>query len=214
MEITFAFVREGTADDGLVPHIRTLLIRSGATSAVGAIRNYKGSTLERLAEVISETTPVDLIFVHRDSDKRDSEDRHREVNDAASSFPGYENRIIPVVPVQEMEAWLLCNGSEIREVVGRKKGKAELGLPPLRLIEGKSSPKEILELACLAASETSGARHKRERKRFPQRRANLLERLDIDGDVRHLPSFSMFCENVEQATKSLLAVKVESREDI
>lgn len=47
-DLRFALIREGTSDDGLIPHIRELLIRAGAPAVVGAARQYKGSTKDRL----------------------------------------------------------------------------------------------------------------------------------------------------------------------
>ncbi|MFJ6159231.1 DUF4276 family protein [Pseudarthrobacter sp. NPDC092184] len=201
-ELTFALIREGTSDDGLVAHLRTLMIKAGASKVVGASREYKGPTKERISQVLAEQAKVDLIFVHRDADSSDPKPRYEEIHDAASSL-GCSDRVVPVVPVQELEAWLLADEAQIRSVAGRPSGKQALGVPSLSKIESTKSPKEILQKAYLAASETKGARYKRQAKQFPQHRATLLERLDHDGPIKSLPSWQRFVEDVTLKTTEL-----------
>jgi hypothetical protein len=127
-DIQFALVREGQSDDGLAVLIRVLLSRSVVPGVIGASRNYQGSTKQKLAQVLAEDIVPDLIFIHRDSDSRDSTGRHAEITSAAIEL-GCESKVVAIVPVQETEAWLLTEESAIREVVGRPSGKAPLGCP-------------------------------------------------------------------------------------
>lgn len=196
--LQFALIREGTSDDGLVPHIRALLIRAGATSVVGAPRLYPGSTKRRLAQVLAEGDTPQLIFVHRDADTADHSTRRNEILQAAEELQCAE-RVVPVVPVQELEAWLLTDETAIRRIAGRPSGKVRLDLPTLKSIEATSRPKEVLQEACATASEKSGARLKKERAQFNARRASLLERLDIDGQVTRLPSWNRFVADLRNA---------------
>lgn len=197
-DLEFALVREGPSDDGLIPHIRELLIRAGARAVVGAARQYTGSTQDRLAEVLQEPATPSLIFVHRDSDREDPCPRHREISDAARAL-GCQDRVVPVVPVQELEAWLVVDEALIRSVVGHPRGRSPLGLPPIRGVEKTTDPKGALQEACLRASEKTGARRKKEKSQFGTRRATLLERLDIDGPVTRLPSWQRFVNDLNTA---------------
>lgn len=203
-DLQFALVREGSSDDGLIIHIRELLIRAGAAGVVGAARQYKGTVKEKIQQVLDEPVKPSLIFVHRDSDAPDPSPRHAEISDAASAL-GCAHQVVAVVPVQELEAWLLTSESAIRAVVGKPSGRAALGLPPARRIEATSSPKEVLAVACLAASEKSGARRRKESAQFDTRRAALLERLDIDGVVAQLPSWRRFVSDLDAAAAPLLS---------
>lgn len=202
-DLQFALVREGASDDGLVIHIRELLIRAGAGGVVGAARQYKGTVGQKIQQVLAEPVRPNLIFVHRDSDSPDPTLRHAEITTAASDL-GCSDRVVAVVPVQELEAWLLTDDTAIRTVVGKPSGRAALGLPPVARIEVTSSPKEILRQACLAASEKSGARRRKESSQFDTRRATLLERLDIDGVVARLPSWQKFVSDLDAAAACLL----------
>src|SRR5690606_34616659 len=129
--------------------------------------------------------------------------RQQEIADAAMEL-GCSEMVVAVVPVQELEAWLLTDESAIRSVVGRPNGRSNLGLPPARRIEATSSPKERLQSACLEASEKTGARRKKEQRHFSTRRATLLERLDIDGPVNELPSWRNFIDDLNSAATRLL----------
>ena len=177
-DIQFALVREGQSDDGLAVLIRVLLSRSVVPGVIGASRNYQGSTKQKLAQVLAEDIVPDLIFIHRDSDSRDSTGRHAEITSAAIEL-GCESKVVAIVPVQETEAWLLTEESAIREVVGRPSGKAPLGLPAVQRIEDVANPKEVLESACRIACEKRGARLKSAAGQFSRYRATLLERDDI-----------------------------------
>lgn len=193
VDLTFALIREGTSDDGLVPHIRSLLLLAGATSALGVSREYKGTTAQRIAEVLAEEVAVDLIFVHRDADDRDYTPRLVEVTNAATAA-GCPGKVVPVVPVQELEAWLLTDSDAIRTVVGKPRGTSPLGLPAIQNIENTSSPKEVLQSACMAASGANGARRRKEARVFGQRRSTLLERLDLTGGVHQLALWQRFVD--------------------
>lgn len=203
---TFALLREGPSDDGLVPHLRTLLVRAGLSEAVGDGREYKGSVADKFRQLLAEESSVDVAFVHRDADGRESEARHLEIEDGAREA-GYTGARVPVIPVQELEAWLLVSELEIRRVVGRPSGRRPLNLPRVQHIESHADPKRTLRDACLEASEATGRRREKERKAFAQRRRTLLERLDIDGAVRSLDSWRALEENVALVAQRLLGAR-------
>ena len=163
----------------------------------------KARRKQRLQQVLDEPGTPALIFVHRDADSVDAAPRRREITDAAGDL-GCAERVIPVVPVQELEAWLLTDEFAIRRVAGRPTGRTRLALPSVRNIEATARPKEILEKACLAAAEKSGARRSKEQRQFNVRRATLLERLDLDGPVTKLPSWQRFVDDLNEAAARVL----------
>jgi hypothetical protein len=172
----FAFLREGSSDDGLLPHLQALLVRHGVDQATGTVARPSGKTLaDRLKNRLRESPDLDAVFIHRDSDKRSAHLRFREIDDALREIVS-PKPAVGVVPVQSTEAWLILDEAAIREVVGRPKGKAGLGLPRAGHVEKQAKPKELLKEALLKASEASGRRRELERSRFDQRRKTLLER--------------------------------------
>lgn len=203
---SFAFLREGTSDDGLVPHLGELLVRGGLDQVMGTARDYKGPIGARLQQVAAEEAVVDVVFVHRDTDEPSDAQRRSEIAAAVDEIgEGLQAIVIPVVPVQELEAWLLLDEAAIREVVGKPSKRAPLNLPRRARVEVTSSPKEILKTALLTASETSGRRLKEEKTRFSERRRTLLERLDIDGPIQELPAWEALVRDVDAAVQTLLA---------
>lgn len=78
---------------------------------------YSGTVLSKLRVLAEEPASVELIFVHRDADASDDQPRHDEVS-AAVETADLNIPVIALVPVQELEAWLLVDEAAIRTVVG------------------------------------------------------------------------------------------------
>ena len=201
--VSFAFLCEGSSDTGLIAHLETLLVHFGAQEATGMPDTRKGTIPARLRQLLTEETGtgIDMVFIHRDSDGPDRNGREREIRRGVEES-GFPHPFIPVIPVQETEAWLLLDEQAIRDVVASK-GKQPLRLPKPNAIEGTRKPKEILQKALLAASETSGRRLKKEKNSFNHRRRVLLQRLDPFGAVRDLPSWQCLERDIQRALAQL-----------
>jgi hypothetical protein len=200
--VTFALLREGTSDEGLVPHLGELIVRAGAHAVTGSPRGYKGTTAERLSQVMAEETSVDIVFVHRDADTRDSTHRRLEVSHAVQ-VTDCQIPWIAVVPIQELEAWLILDEAEIRRVAGKPSGRRPLDLPKVNAVESTANPKEILKHALIEAGELTGRRREREKSAFSQRRRTLMDRLDIDGPVCQLSGWRQLTEDINQLAQEL-----------
>lgn len=202
LELNFVLVREGTSDDGLLPHLRNLLVRAGAEEAVGAVSAHRGPVGEKLRLIVADGPHIDAIFVHRDADCADESARRSEIF-CAAEVEQCPYTVVPVIPIQETESWLLLSVEEIRAVVGRPRGTTQLLLPSITEVESTRNAKEILKQALLDASETAGRRRHKETKAFSQRRRTLLERLDIDGPVAHLPSFQRVVADIDLLVRDI-----------
>lgn len=189
MEVKFVLLCEGTSDSPLVDVLRSLLIQAGASSASGEPIPITGTVESKVRNLLASEPEVDLVFVHRDADSRDPEPRYQEIHSGAVDG-GWTRDLVCVVPVQMTEAWLLTSESEIREVADKRNGKASLNLPSHSEIERISDAKGRLHEAYMNASESTGRRRKAVAKSFGSRRAALLQRLDINGDVCKLDSFA------------------------
>ena len=201
--VSFAFLCEGSSDTGLIAHLETLLVHFGAQEVTGMPDTRKGTIPARLRQLLTEATGagINMVFIHRDSDGPDREGREREIRRGVEES-GFPHPFIPVIPVQETEAWLLLDEQAIRDVVASK-GKQPLRLPKPNAIEGTRKPKEILQKALLAASETSGRRLKKEKNSFNHHRRVLLQRLDPLGAVRDLPSWQRLERDIQRALTQL-----------
>lgn len=198
--VHFVLVCEGSTDEALVDHLERLLIWVGAREVSGVPLDVSrlvesiGRDVGSKVEAAVKLEPgANLVFVHRDADNADPTPRLSEIRMA---FEGrLEGRAgVPIVPVQETEAWLLLDEQEIRRVAGKPSGRAPLDLPSLSEIERVSSPKEVLEEAILVASELSGRRRMRLRSRLPRLKSQLLRRLPVGGRIQHLPAWARLRE--------------------
>lgn len=203
--LRFVFLGEGSSDSGLVPHLRTLCVRAGAEEVIGTAPDLSllpeppGHDLrKKLRVVLAESPAPNLVFLHRDADDP-SPSHAREVIEKAVACVPDGTDAIPVIPIQELEAWLLVDERAIREVVGRPNGRVALQIPKVSGIELARSPKEILKAALLEASESTGRRHLRIKKQFGRHRRILLDRLDIDGPVAGLSGWQTLVSDISSA---------------
>lgn len=218
LQVKFLFVSEGSSDRNLLPHLESLCVRAGAAEAMGDAPDLSrlprppGKAIEeQAAAALRLAGEVHLLFAHQDSDHRDPEMVRQRIDAKLSSIAGCPPHVC-VVPVQELEAWLLLDEQAIRAVAGRPRGTAPLGLPPAARIEATPRPKEALAAALVAASEASGMRLRKIRSAFPEHRAMLLQRLDMDGPLRSLPAWRRLVMDVERSIHQLLSAARLSRE--
>ena len=82
----------------------------------------EGHIPARLQQLLTEATGagINMVFIHRDSDGPDREGREREIRRGVEES-GFPHPFIPVIPVQETEAWLLLDEQAIRDVVASKR---------------------------------------------------------------------------------------------
>lgn len=201
-DLTFVLLREGPSDEGLIPILRVLLAQSGFDEVNGSARAYKGSVSTKLGLLLKEEATPGLVFVHRDADSEDPGPRYAEI---AGAIRATDCAVpcIGVIPIQELEAWLLVAEDEIRAVAGRPGGTHGIALPRLGLIEKTASPKEVLREALLFASETTGRRRAARAKGFDRDRQTLLQRLDIHGPVRSLRAWRQLENDIAAFAKSM-----------
>ncbi|MBB4906999.1 hypothetical protein [Actinophytocola algeriensis] len=207
MTIRIVFLREGTSDSGIVPHIEAIAANHDLDVSVtdpelDRLPKPPGlAVAAKLRAVLEMGGVYDLIVVHRDADNQGVDARVDEIA-AAVAVVTADVPHVPVVPVRMTEAWLLTSEDEVRRVAGNPTGRMPLGLPNLGALERIADPKELLRDALATASGVSGRRLDQVRKRFSQHRRQLLERLDRDGPVARLPSWQHFVTGVEAGLKA------------
>jgi Domain of unknown function (DUF4276) len=207
MTLRILFLREGTSDEGIAPHILTIAVKAGFDISITdppldeQDKRIGSSVQTKLRAAVKLGGSYHLIVVHRDADRAGVEARVTEISDAVNVETG-GSPFVPVVPVRMTEAWLLTSEQEIRRVAGKPNGKAPLDLPSLKMIEKIPDPKKVLREAIATASEETGRRLKVLNQRFSQNRRRLLERLDPDGPVAGLPSWQHFVTGIENGLKT------------
>ncbi len=209
LSVRFLFIGEGPSDNELAAHLERCCILAGADEASGVAPD-----LSRLPEQVGHTVAaklkaalqlepeVDFAFLHRDADSRNPEPRYEEIHQAVQEV-STSLRYVAVVPVQETEAWLLLDEPEIRRVAENPAGQSALSIPDPVSVETITDPKAQLAESILNASERTGRRRDRIRKKFPQNRKLLIRRLDPDGLVCEVPSWAKMFSDLKSLVSDL-----------
>lgn len=211
--IRFVLIAEGSAEGELVPHLRRLCVEAGAREAIGTFPDLARlpsppgrSVGAKVAAVLALDDSLDLIFVHKDADARDASSARNEIS-VGTADARADLETVPVVPIQEFEAWLLVSEQAIRDVVGKPNGRADLRIPTR--IESAARPKEILKRALAAASETRGRRLAAVKRLFGVHRRILISRIDIHGPITALGAWQQLRADVDAAVNGLMARRAD-----
>lgn len=207
MRVRFVLVCEGSSDEGLVAHLQSICIERGAAEAIGLAPDFSRlprapskDVKTRILAALALEPSTNVVFVHRDADSRSEEPR---INEIAEASAGASVPVVPVVPIQETEAWLLLDEDAIRSVVENAHGTVSLGLPRPRDVEKLADPKEKLKEVLAVASGQQGRRLTRTKREFPRHRALLVERLDPGGKITLLSAWQRLLDRTGEAIQRL-----------
>ncbi|HLG64891.1 MAG TPA: DUF4276 family protein [Ktedonosporobacter sp.] len=98
--------------------------------------------------------------------------------------------LVPIIPVQTVEAWMLADYQALRETIGTDMSSQNLGLPARpALVEAVANPKRTLEEVISRAF----ANHPQRRRRpdFSTRQEALARRINLDT-LASVPSYMEF----------------------
>ena len=183
-QLTWSIVADGGTDQMLVPVIEWAIHRLDPDVEIlePEFRKRRGSVRAFLQAYESGAM---LIFVHRDSENLALADRLVE-------FDGITRpNVVPVVPVQMSEAWILFDGSAVAKAAGSP--AAEVRVPGIGEIESIRNPKERLdELLLLAAGSPTGRRGKIFRRSIAQRRVSVADYISDYSPLENVPAFQRF----------------------
>lgn len=202
MRVHFLLICEGSSDEALISHLRSLLVDCGVEEASGAAPDFNrlprpvSKDIESKVRAVLELEErVDLLFIHRDADSPDPEPRYREISNGIKKA-NCKNFWIGVVPIQAIEAWLLLDESAIRRVSGRPNGQIPLNLPTPNHVEGLANPKNRLFDEIIRASETTGRKRRQLEKKLPALRTYLLSELKIGGELLRMSSWMRLRDDI------------------
>ena len=143
----FTLLSDGSSDKALIPHLTWLLRQNGLVQLIDSewadlsrvVRKKPKNLTEKIERSI-ELYPCDLLFIHRDAEKENPDNRREEIVNALSQLTA--NLKIPficVIPVRMHEAWLLFDESAIRRASGNPNGRIEIRLPKLNFSRGRAA---------------------------------------------------------------------------
>lgn len=209
MAVRFALIAEGRTEEALLGHLRELCLRGGvgdvedvwADDLLNVFDDVGKDIASRVRAILRADPAINLLFIHRDADARSDQVRRAEIERGVASSDCMM-AYVPIIPIQEIEAWLLVDPDAIRRVVANPGGKDDLGLPKLGQIEQRASPKEILRDALRQASKPGRGRGI-DTRTFGILRRRLLEDLDVDGPVTQLTAWQSLLRDLNAALAEL-----------
>jgi hypothetical protein len=169
-ELRFTLLSDGASDRALIPILRWALIENAVRLSIqpswadlrGLRRPPKGLA-KRLAAAL-EYWPCDLLFIHRDAEGDEPQDRRLEIDKAVQEVfaqAGNLPRAVFVVPVRMLEAWFLTDLDAIRQAAGNPGGGQQLKIPDVQSIESLPDPKNLLYEILRDASGLSGRQRRK-----------------------------------------------------
>jgi len=196
--LRFALLADGSSDRALLPILQWVLLAAAphlelATPGFHARGSHDLAAAMRVT--MAEHRPH-LLFVHRDAEGIDPDQRRAEI-------PFMDITLVKVVPVRMTEAWLAFDERAVRVAAGNPAGNVELGLPPLPRTEACPDPKTLLHQALIKAAEVTGRRRKRFQQDLPQRVHRLADLIGDFAPLRRLAAFQRLEVECADALRSL-----------
>lgn len=169
----------------------------------------ESSRAERILAIAQQVSGYHLSFVHADADEDSSQRAYDEriapglalVTNALSQGLSVCAELIPIIPVQKVEAWLLADAASLCNVIGTSLSPHDLSIP-LRAdeIERIADPKQRLREIMRSAYAS------RPRRRRAVEPGELYEPLANQvrlAELERLPSYQQYLRDLDAALRRL-----------
>jgi hypothetical protein len=210
--IKYTLIADGGSDKVLMRVIKWLLddlypkIPNEGVFADFRKAKLPPETIKEKVAKSQEYYPFDVLFYHRDAEKRDRsmlETRTNEVKTELST--DILEKTIFVIPIKMMETWLLIDENAIKKAAGNRNYKEKITLPSIKKLEKESNPKILLHSLLRNVSNLKG----RNLKKFNVHQAVHLvaENIENFNILRKLDAFKAFEKELKTVMKSVLKNK-------
>ncbi|MDQ2810005.1 MAG: DUF4276 family protein [Chloroflexota bacterium] len=209
INLTLALYAEGVTDTGFLPvliqrTVQQLLAERGRqTTDVSEPFVIDGNVhalprqAERILAAARHAAGYHALLIHADADHPQPDRALRErvqpgIDLVQHSTEAVCRHLVPIVPVQTTEAWMLVDPDALRAVIGTAATNADLGLPYLHEIESIADPKQLLQQAVRIAEV-----HRRTRRKIVVSTIYrpLAERLSLQS-LKRIPSYQQFVDDM------------------
>lgn len=210
--LSLALYCEGNTDKHFLPKIieRTAekMILSHATNYVDilpvtvkdVVKQERGKDI---LEAAMQAYGYDVLIIHKDADHRTYEETKTQSIEPGCtlvqrSSKGVCKKLVPIIPVREVEAWMIADREILRDLLQIRERLQNLHLPKRAvLVESDPDPKATLNR--IIAKAESERRRKIERKEFYESLA-LEVRLDRLDQV---PAYKKFLDELSKTFRDL-----------
>lgn len=213
-----ALYAEGRSDERFLPILlqRVLadLLSRRAPRVVDVVEPFvlrpakSPSREEAILASAQQSAGYHVLFVHADADDATAESAYLEriepglsmVQSAYGDGVLVCHHLVPVIPVQMVEAWLLADAEALCAMVGITLVKAASHLPRAHEVEGLSDPKaRLIDIIRLAQAQRP--RHRR-RIVIGEYYEPLANRVRLE-ELRRLPSYQKLEADLEEMLRQL-----------
>lgn len=157
-------------------------------------------TLENAIELAKDKYGVNLLFVHADADAKNYEsvietEFERCLGGRNTSVDDF---LVPVIPIQEVEAWMLANKELLKDEIGTTLSDNELGLT--RNPESIADPKGIIKEAIRIAFSKETKR-RRKNLQIADLYETIGNKIEL-SDLEQLSSYKHFYSELEKVLRN------------
>ncbi len=169
----------------------------------------EGTRAERIQAIVQQVSGYHLLFVHADADDDSSQRAYDErvapginmITEARNTGLSVCEEVIPIIPVQKVEAWLMADAGSLCTTIGTSLQPQDIRIPVRaeeieRIADPKQRLREIIRLAY-------AARPRRRRSVEPGELYEPLANRIRLADLERLPSYQHFLRDLDTALRSL-----------
>ncbi len=210
--LKFTLIGDGSSDEALLTIIKWLLNdlypNIPSEGKFADFRFLKSppakSNIQEQVNHANKYYPYDILFFHRDAESTDTDILDKRKKEVLGKII-YPEKVVCVVPIKMMEAWLLIDEMAVKKAAGNRNYKGPLNLPNIRKIEKLPDPKDTLHRLLVDASNLKG----RKAKGFnPNAATHLVSENITDFSVlRQLTAFQQFETDLKIAIDRWLMMK-------
>ena len=182
--------------DWLIYQVNPTLLAESTYADLSVLKKSPKTLVERINSAL-KSYPCDILFIHRDAEKKSYEVRKDEISRAWTLINqrDLDTVGIAVIPVRMSEAWLLTDRQAIKEASGNPNSKIKLNLPKLSQLENIPNPKKTL---LTLIEKASGLREKRLRRLNTHQAIHLVAEYTEDfSPLRQLSAFQKLEEDIK-----------------
>jgi hypothetical protein len=219
-KLYIAFCGEGPTDGRLFRNlteelVQRILLENNLTTELSwsRIKKPSGSSEESLLQAASQAKEQDILIFHRDADcsSRD-ECLKNHFNSGlqkiqAEDISNRVKRIIPAIPIQESEAWMLCDKALLKKLLETNLTDQQLELTyQVKRVESIRDPKQVIQRAITIHREQLPARKRKLAVNLPDMYERFSTEVSIDK-LMQLPSFGTYEYDLRTAVKAIFGIK-------
>ncbi len=222
MQLFVAFCGEGPSDERFITNlseriIQEYLFQNNITAEISWFKIKKtGNSEQSVINASIQSKSQDFLILHRDADCESVEicfNNHFQSGLNKVKQKKKEDickNIVLSIPVQETEAWILCDKSKLQDLIETDLDYNSLNLTyKLGRIESIADPKGIIENAIKIHKE----RLPRRKRKFAVNSSEIYERAGQEVDMNqleHLESFQLFKHNLLEMLAMITEIKTIS----